>query len=168
MSLGFSPGASIQAQERLIKFEAGVPTDFRVAQGKFVNARTSGKVGRVVVGNPEVATAVPLTDTTLYILGKAEGRTNVAVYGANESLMGMLNVEVGADLSDLQQILREAVPQAKIRVETINGRIRLSGSVPDGITQRKVLEIAEQYGSEALINAMTVTGGQQVLIEVCG
>ncbi|WP_170151499.1 type II and III secretion system protein family protein [Microvirga subterranea] len=135
-------------------------------QGKFVNARTSGKVSRVVVGNPEIATAVPLTDTTLYVLGKAEGRTNFAVYGTNDTLLGLVNVEVGTDVSDLQQTIQNAVPQAKVRVETINGRTRLSGAVPDGISQRKILEIAEQYSSAPVINAMNVTGGQQVLIEV--
>ena len=166
MSLGCNSTAPAQAQERLLKFEPGVPAEIRVDQGKFVNARTIGKVSRVVVGNPEIATAVPLTDTTLYVLGKTEGRTNVAVYGASDTLMGLVNVEVGADVSDLRQTIQNAVPQARIRVETVNGRVRLSGGVPDGIAQRKILEMAEQYSSAPVINAMNVTGGQQVLIEV--
>lgn len=166
MSLGCTLPPAAQAQERLLTFERGVPAEIRVDQGKFVHARTSGKVSRVVVGNPEIATAVPLTDTTLYVLGKAEGRTNVAVYGANDTLLGLVNVEVGTDVSDLQQTIQNAIPQAKVRVETINGRTRLSGAVPDGIAQRKILEIAEQYSSSPVINAMNVTGGQQVLIEV--
>jgi pilus assembly protein CpaC len=157
---------SAQSQERLIKFEAGLPAEIRVAQGKFVNARTSGNVSRLVVGNPDIATAVPLTNTTFYVLGKAEGRTNVAVYGANDALLGLIDVEVGADMPDLKQTIQAAIPQAKIRVETVNGRVRLSGSVPDGITQRKALEIAEQYSSSPVINALNVTGGQQVLLEV--
>ncbi|RDI58607.1 pilus assembly protein CpaC [Microvirga subterranea] len=166
MSLGCTLPPAAHAQERLLTFERGVPAEIRVDQGKFVNARTSGKVSRVVVGNPEIATAVPLTDTTLYVLGKAEGRTNFAVYGTNDTLLGLVNVEVGTDVSDLQQTIQNAVPQAKVRVETINGRTRLSGAVPDGISQRKILEIAEQYSSAPVINAMNVTGGQQVLIEV--
>lgn len=166
MSLGCNSAAPAQAQERLLKFEPGVPAEIQVDQGKFVNARTIGKVSRVVVGNPEIATAVPLTDTTLYVLGKTEGRTNVAVYSLNDTLVGLVNVEVGADVSDLKQTIQDAVPQARIRVETVNGRVRLSGGVPDGIAQRKILEIAEQYSSAPVINAMNVTGGQQVLIEV--
>lgn len=166
MSISCGLTASAQTQERLLQFEAGIPAEVRVDRGKFINARTTGKVSRVVVGNPDIATAVPLTDTTLYILGKSEGRTNVAVYGTTDKLLGLVNVEVGADLSDLQQTIRDAVPQAKIRVETVNGRVRLGGTVPDGVTQRKILEIAEQYGSGPAINAMSVTGGQQVMLEV--
>jgi pilus assembly protein CpaC len=166
LSLGCGFTAPARAQDQLIKFETGVPAEIRVPQGKFVNARTSGAISRVVVGDPAIATVVPLTDTTLYVLGKKEGRTNVAVYGANDSLLGLANVEVGADMPDLAETLRDAVPQAKVKVESINGRLRLSGSVPDGIAQRKVLEIAGQYSSAPVINALQVTGGQQVLLEV--
>jgi pilus assembly protein CpaC len=154
------------SEERLLRFDSGVPAELRIDQGKFVNAKTKGAVNRVVVGDPDIATAVPLSETTFYVLGKKEGRTNVAVYGASDTLLGLVNVEVGADMSDLRQTIQNAVPQAKINVESVNGRMRLSGAVPDGAAQRKVLELAEQYSSTPVINALNVTGGQQVLLEV--
>jgi pilus assembly protein CpaC len=155
------------AQEKLLRFSKGrAAGEINVAQGQFLTARTAADVGRVVVGNPEIATAVPLTGRSFYVLGKAEGRTNVAVYGADEELLGTVNVEVGADTPDLAVSIQEAIPQANVRVETINGRLRLSGTVPDGIALRKALEIAEQYGSDGVINALRVTGGQQVMLEV--
>ena len=166
MSLNGGSVTLAQPQERSLRFNAGVPEEIRVAQGKFVNASTSVSISRLVVGDPRIATAVPLTDTTFYVLGKSEGRTNVAVYGARDTLLGLIDVEVGADMPDLQQTIQNAVPQSKVRVETVNGRIRLSGAVPDGIAQRKVLEIAQQYSSSPVINALSVTGGQQVLLEV--
>jgi Flp pilus assembly secretin CpaC len=75
-------------------------------------------------------------------------------------------VEVGADTPDLAASVQQAIPHANVRVETINGRLRLSGTVPDAIALRKALEIAEQYGSQGVINALRVTGGQQVMLEV--
>ncbi|WP_165820333.1 type II and III secretion system protein family protein [Microvirga sp. KLBC 81] len=164
-AVGVLPSA--QAQERLLRFNKGRAVgDINVAQGQFLTAKTATDVGRVVVGNPEIATAVPLTARSFYVLGKAEGRTNVAVYGADEELLGTVNVEVGADTPDLAATIQETIPQANIRTETINGRLRLSGTVPDGIALRKALEIAEQYGSDGVINALRVTGGQQVMLEV--
>ncbi|WP_445502884.1 type II and III secretion system protein family protein [Microvirga sp. G4-2] len=156
------------AQERLLRFNKGRAIgDIDVAQGQFLTARTAADVGRVIVGNPDIATAVPLTARSFYVLGKAEGRTNVAVYGADDELMGTVNVEVGADTPDLAATIQETIPQANIRTETVNGRLRLSGTVPDGIALRKALEIAEQYGgSDGIINALRVTGGQQVMLEV--
>jgi len=165
LSGGWVPQA--RSQDRLLRFQAGVPEEVQVPQGQFVNAITSATVSRLVVGDPKIATAVPLTDTTFYILGKAEGRTNVAVYGAKDTLLGLIDVEVGGgDVTDLRETIQNVVPQAKVRVETVNGRIRLSGAVPDSIAQRRILEIAEQYSSAPVINAMSVTGGQQVLLEV--
>lgn len=165
VSLGTMNAA--EAQERLLRFSKGRAIgDLNVAQGQFLTAKTGADVGRVVVGNPDIATAVPLTARSFYVLGKADGRTNVAVYGADDELLGTVNVEVGADTPDLAATIQESIPQANIRVETINGRLRLSGTVPDGIALRRALEIAEQYGSEGVINALRVTGGQQVLLEV--
>ena len=159
--------SSAQGQEMLLRFNKGrAVNEINVAQGQFLTARAAADVGRVVVGNPDVATAVPLTGRSFYVLGKTEGRTNVAVYDANDELLGIVNVEVGADTPDLAMAIQEAIPKAKIRVETINGRLRLSGTVPDAIMLRKALEIAEQYGSEGVINALRVTGGQQVLLDV--
>jgi pilus assembly protein CpaC len=157
----------LQAQERLIRFSSGrAMGQINVARGQFLTARTVEDFSRVVVGDPEIATAVPLTGRTFYVLGKTEGRTNVAVFGADDTLLGTVSVEIGADTPDLAGSIRESIPQANVRVETVNGRLRLSGTVPDGIALRKALEIAEQYGSDGVINALRVTGGQQVLLEV--
>lgn len=166
-SASLVPVSSSQAQERLLRFNNGKAVgQINVSRGQFMTAKTAANVGRVVVGNPEVATAVPLTSQSFYVLGKSEGRTNVAVFDAGDELLGTVNVEVGADTPDLAASIQEVVPQAKIRVETINGKLRLSGTVPDAVSLRKAVELAEQYASEGIINALRVTGGQQVMLEV--
>jgi pilus assembly protein CpaC len=162
--LTIAPGL---AQERLIRFSNGRAIGgINVAKGQFLTAKTAADVDKVIVGNPDIANAVPLTGRSFYVLGKAEGRTNIAVYGADDVLLGTVNVEVGADTPDLEVSLQQALPQANVRVETINGRLRLSGTVPDSISLRKALEIADQYGADGVINALRVSGGQQVMLEV--
>ncbi|MFG1420708.1 type II and III secretion system protein family protein [Roseixanthobacter liquoris] len=156
-----------QAQEQLVQFANGRSTaSITVPAGQFLTAKTVGDVDKVVVGDPAVATAVPLTSRTFYVLGKSLGRTNIAVFGPGGTLLGTVDVEVGADTADLGSALREAIPAARIKVDTINGRIRLSGTVPDAVSLQKVLEIAQQYGAAGVINALRVTGGQQVMLEV--
>ena len=58
------------------------------------------------------------------------------------------------------------MPQSRVKVSTVNGRVRLSGTVPDDYSMQKVLDIVQQYGSAPVINTMTLTGGQQVNLEV--
>ncbi|MGF9759777.1 type II and III secretion system protein family protein [Microvirga sp. 0TCS3.31] len=167
LAAGALVDGSAQAQERLLRFNNGRAVGgLNVPQGQFLTARTTADVGRVVVGNPDIANAVPLSSRTFYVLGKAEGRTNVAVYGIDDELLGTATVEVGADTPDLATTIQEAIPQANVRVETVNGRLRLSGTVPDAIALRKALDIANQYGTDGVINALRVTGGQQVMLEV--
>jgi pilus assembly protein CpaC len=161
-----APSASL-AKERLIEFSNGrAGTNINVAKGQFLTARTRVDIGQVMVGDPEIANAVPINGRTFHVLGRGEGRTTVAVYGADNTLLGTVSVEVGADAPDLEISIQQAIPKANVRVETVNGRLRLSGTVPDSISLRRALEIAEQYGAEGIINSLRVTGGQQVMLEV--
>jgi pilus assembly protein CpaC len=80
--------------------------------------------------------------------------------------VGLLAVEVGADTADIAASIRAGVPSANVKVSTVNGRVRLGGTVPDSETMDKVLAIVAQYGSPQVINTMTLAGGQQVNLEV--
>ena len=54
-----------------------------------------------VVGSPEIADVFPLTDRSLYILGKKVGTTNVSVYDQNQKLAGVIDLEVAIDSRNL-------------------------------------------------------------------
>ena len=149
-----------------MSFARGRSDEIRVARGQFVTTRTAIEIGRLVVGDPAIASAVPTTERSFYILGRAPGRTNVAVHDPNDTLIGLIEVEVGPDTPDLRDTIRSVIPRADVRVDTVNGQLRLSGSVPDAIALRRVLEIAEKYSPSGIINALVVTGGQQVMLEV--
>src|SRR5688572_5479546 len=164
MTLAAAPHA--RAQEILIDFrQGGGVGEVDVPVGQSVTIRTTERLGELVVGNTEVADVFPLTETSLYILGKSLGRTTVAVYNPDRVLLGVIEVEVGVDVDDLHESLRQAAPQANIDVQTVTGRLRLAGTVPDAATLDRVLEIARQY-SDNVINAIQVTGAQQVMLEV--
>ncbi len=126
----------------------------------------SEPVGKVVAADPLIADAQPITDRSIYLVGKNFGTTTVNLYSAEGKPVGLLAVEVGADTADMARSIRAGVPSADIKVSTINGRVKLSGSVTDAATMDKVLAIVAQYGSPQVINTMTLTGGQQVNLEV--
>lgn len=126
----------------------------------------SDAVGKIVSADPAIADAQPITDRSLYLIGKAFGTTTVNLFSAEGAPVGLLAVEVGADTADIARSIKSALPASKVAVHSVNGRIRLSGTVTDTVSLQKMLEVVAQYGSPAVINTVTIVGGQQVNLEV--
>jgi pilus assembly protein CpaC len=126
----------------------------------------SEPVDKVVAADPAIADAQPITDRSIYLVGKGFGTTTVNLFSAEGKPVGLLAVEVGVDTADIARSIRSALPGTDVKVSTVNGRLRLGGSVPDTDTMDKVLAIVAQYGSPQVINTMTLSGGQQVNLEV--
>jgi len=131
-----------------------------------VTVVVSSPVGKIVSADPGIADAQPITDRSIYVVGKAFGTTTVNLFAADGTPVGLLAVEVGADTSAISRAIKAGVPTSKVRVSTVNGRIQLTGTVPDADTMQKVLAIVGQFGSPAIINTLTFMGGQQVNLEV--
>ena len=155
------------AEVPLIRFSsdrASADIDLPVGQSRVF--RTATDVEQLIVGDPEVANVVLLSDRSFYILGQGYGQTNVTVFGSGDWPLGVMDVEVGVDVADLRLALAQAAPEADLDLQTVNGRLRLAGEVPDASTLARIMEIATQYGGERVINAMYVAESQQVLLEV--
>lgn len=131
-----------------------------------VTVTMSSPVGKIMSADPAIADAQPITDRSLYLVGRGFGTTTVNLYTDAGAPVGLLAVEVGADTADMARSIRAALPSSKVRVDTVNGRVRLGGTVPDSVSMQKVLDIVAQYGDPAIINTMTLEGGQQVNLEV--
>lgn len=122
----------------------------------------------LVVGNPGVADVFPLTDRSVYVQGNAPGSTNVALYDAQKKLIGSVIVQVRVDFGELQEAIDRAVPSANVEVSNVNNRVRLSGSVRDGLDLQRIVEIAQQYSAAdvPVVNAVRVVDPQQVQLDV--
>jgi pilus assembly protein CpaC len=136
-----------------------------VPVGKSEDVRTDQPFTDIVVGNPDIADVTALTDHTLSILGKKIGTTRVSIYGQDRKLIGVFDVEVSYDVTTLAIELARRFPGNRLRVQSVNGRILLSGTVTDGIVLDQALTIARQFGPE-VINSVQVMQPQQVMLEV--
>lgn len=159
--------AAAQAQQtRLVNLTLGKASpQVNVTMGKSETIRTDANFIDIVVSDPETADVLPLTDKSVSILGKKIGATRISVYGEGKKLLGVFDVEVSYDTSKLAGELARQFPHARFKVSSVNGRILLSGSAPDGVTLDRAVQIAKQFGPE-VINSVRVTQPQQVLLEV--
>jgi pilus assembly protein CpaC len=152
--------------ERIIEVGAGKRTAIvNVYIGKTEDVRTDTSFVEVTVGDPEIADVNPLTDRSLSILGKKSGTSRVSVYAEGKKLIGVFDVEVRYDTSMLSSELKRRFPYARFNVTSVNGRILITGTSPDGPTVDRAIQIARQFGPD-VINSVQVLAPQQVVLEV--
>jgi pilus assembly protein CpaC len=120
----------------------------------------------VLVANPTIADVIALSNKQVYVLGKKAGITSISLVGTNKKVIGLVNVEVSHDVEGLTNRLRRFVPGSDVAATSVNGKVLLTGTVPDTPSLSRALAIAEQVAPGAVTNAMTVRGSQQVLLEV--
>jgi len=152
------------AQERIALASPVHTAMVTVTMGKSQDVRTDQSLADIMVGDPSVADVNPLTDHSLSILGKKIGTTRVTVYGADKKPVGIFDVEVSYDISQLASEIGRFT-RGGIKVSSINGRIMLSGTAPDAATLDKAVMIARQFAPDP-INTVQVLQQQQVMLEV--
>jgi pilus assembly protein CpaC len=154
------------AQAREIELAAGRNSaTVKISIGKSEAVRTGESFSEVIVSDPDVADAIPLTDRSLSVLGKKIGTARVSVYGEGKKLVGVFDIEVSYDTSRLGSELAQRFPQARFRVSSVNGRIMLGGTAPNAVTVDQAMTIAKQFGAD-VINSVKVNAPQQVMLEV--
>jgi pilus assembly protein CpaC len=164
--VGAPVAASAEESVRQVTLEDGDIDRFVLAPGFVVTVTTDKPFVDLVVGNTAVADVYPLTNTSIYIQAKSSGFTNVAIYGENKKPLGVFDIRVQLDFSELQSAIDSAVPTSHVKVSNVNNRIRLTGEVRDNVDEQRAMEIASQYSDEPVINAMRVKSGQQVQLDV--
>jgi pilus assembly protein CpaC len=134
---------------------------------KSVTIPVSRPFSSAVVGSPEIADALPMTDRALYIQGKKIGTTNVSIFDENMRLIKVVDVEVAFDTGNLQSKIRASTGNTGIRVSNDNGQVVLSGTASDAVTADKAFNLAKAWSPNGtVINAMTVASPQQVMLKV--
>jgi pilus assembly protein CpaC len=158
---------SAEAQGRVINVSGGNRVGkLSVTLGQSETIRVTESFADIVVGDAETADVAPLTDKSLYVLGKKLGTTNITLFDDAKQVIAVIDVNVTHNLSGLKQALQEAVPGANIRVRSINGRVLLDGSVPSAPAAEKAVSIARDFAGDDVTNSLSVDAAQQVNLEV--
>ena len=134
---------------------------------KSVTMTTPASFSSAVVGSPEIADALPMTDRTLLIQAKKIGTTNVSIYDENSRLVKVVDVQVTLDTGNLQSRIRALTGDRGIHVSTDNGQIVLSGVASNGPAADQAVNLAKSWSPNgAVINAMNIASPQQVMLKV--
>jgi pilus assembly protein CpaC len=118
------------------------------------------------IANPGIADISTLSDKSIYVLGKAPGRTTMTLLSADGKLIANVDVHVSPDVAEFKERLRQILPGEPIEVRTANDGIVLSGQVTSTAKLDRALDLAQRYAPERVSNLMTVGGTQQVMLKV--
>jgi pilus assembly protein CpaC len=163
--LGFGLSEARAADRRIDVTSARVHRVFLpISQSVTIEVNTN--LGDIVIADNKIADAQPMTDRVLYVIGKGVGTTTVNLFSTDKRSLGVIEVEVGVDVDDMAQAIRQVAPAARIKIGSVNGKVRLAGRVKDGVALAKILEVAQQYGPDAIINSVEVEDSQQVNLQV--
>ena len=140
----------------------------KVTVNKSRTFRVDAPFSTIVAGSPDIVDVKSLSDRLIYIQGKQVGSTNVILFDSSMKQIGILDVEVAIDTGNLQQNIQSSTGTRGIRVSSTEGQVVLSGTAVDAVAAERAMAIATgsvPKGS-AVVNAMSVAGPQQVMLEV--
>jgi pilus assembly protein CpaC len=118
------------------------------------------------IANPGIADISTLSDRTIYVLGRAPGRTTLTLLGPEGNLIANVEVSVTPDVAEFKERLGQILPGENIEVRTANDGIVLSGVVSSISRLDRALDLAERYAPGRVSNLLSVGGVQQVMLKV--
>ncbi len=121
---------------------------------------------KAMIGNPEIADVMPISANSVYVLGRATGSTNLALYDRGGNLIAVVDVVVGPDTLGLKRQISDSFPGEDVRVNNANESILLEGQVSSPLAAERIVALAETYAPQKVVNMMSVGSPQQVLLEV--
>jgi pilus assembly protein CpaC len=167
LGLALSTTAMTEVAAQTLRIAEGAPTSaLNVPMNRAVVLESDSPFGEVSIANPGIADISTLSDKTIYVLGKAPGRTTLTLLGPDGKLISNVEVQVAPDVAEFKERLRQILPGEAIEVRTANDGIVLSGTVSSTAKLDRALDLAERYAPERVSNLMSVGGTQQVMLKV--
>ncbi len=174
-----APAEEIWAQSRP-QIETGdnpaITRRISMGVGKSLIVDLPQDAAEIFVGNPKVANAVVRSARKLYIIGIDNGQTTVFALDAQGRQIASLEISIGRDVGELEQILKAALPTSDIVTRTVNDTIILSGEVDSPEEAQRAADIAQGFvknlgtananPENLVVNSLIIRGRDQVMLKV--
>jgi pilus assembly protein CpaC len=163
LSFAVAPGAQAEVLQ-VMRGEASGALNVPMNRAVVVESQTP--FAELSIANPGIADISTLSDRTIYVLGKAPGRTTLTLLGPDGRLITNVEVQVTPDVAEFKERLQQILPNERIEVRTANDGIVLSGTVSSIQKLDRALDLAQRYAPDRVSNLLMVGGEQQVMLKV--
>ncbi len=148
--------------------------------GKSMIVELPEDAAEIFVANPAVANAIVRTARQIYIVGAGSGQTSLFALDKQGREIASFEINIGRDIGELSQILDAALPNAAVKVRTINDTIILTGVVDSAEDAQRAADMAKGFARQVnstggvpsegagglVINSLTIRGRDQVMLKV--
>ncbi len=139
----------------------------KVTRGKSRTFELERPFASAVVGSPEIADVLPMSDRVLYLQGKKAGTTNVSLFDKDKRIIGILDVEVTLDTRTIAAKIHANIASRGISVSSSQEQLILGGEAKNAVDAEQAAAIAKAMAPESqLINLIKIAPAQQVLLKV--
>ena len=125
-----------------------------------------------VIGAPDLADLLPMTERSLYVQAKKIGTTNISVFDDKKRLVAVVDLDIEPDTASLSSRIAASSGGRNISITSANGEVILSGEASDAVAAARAVDVAKGLAVDAsgkpvqVIDAMKVAPSQQVMLEV--
>jgi pilus assembly protein CpaC len=123
-------------------------------------------IAKAMVGNADIADIVPLTDHSVYVLGKSMGTTSLTLYDRGGRVLVVMDIAVGPDAQGYRDQVARLVPGTQIDATTSGSSLILTGMAYDAGAIDRAVQLARTYAGQNVVNMIGMGASQQVMLEV--
>src|SRR5664279_3392267 len=173
IATGLAPAAPVLAAEArvpVLKVAASEGTSrfIPLGIGKSVAIDLPADIKDVLVADPKIANAVIRSSRRVYMIGVTVGQTNIFFFDADGKQIAGFDIAVTRDLNGVRGALKQAMPDADIRIEGVGDGIMLSGSAASAAEAQQAYDLASRLAGDGtkVVNGITIRGRDQVMLKV--
>lgn len=160
-------GVGAAEAQSVLRVSRGLASDdVNVLVNRAIVVESAQPFTELSIAQPEIADVQPLSDRSIYILGRRRGTTTLTMLGEGGRLIANVTIVVRPDLAELKERLRTVLPNENIEVRSAAGGILLSGVVSGKAKLDRAMTLARAYVGDAVTNMMSIGGTQQVALKV--
>ena len=133
------------------------PQQMSLVVGKSAVVDTPVAIKRASLADPQVADAIVLSPRQIYVTGKGYGMTNLTLWGKDDQIIAVFDLDVGVDLARLKKHLGELLPdETNLHFKGTHDHVTISGTVSSEGRMQQVLAVAEAYAPKKVLNFVKI------------
>ncbi len=163
---GIAPIAGSQAIAQSAAQRPAETLVLSIGRGQLI--QLPGVMTDLFVADTGIADVQVKSSKQLYVFGKAGGETTLYASNAAGQVVYSATVRVGSNLDSIDQMLTLAMPDAKVRVSTLNGVVLLTGTVGAPVDSAEAERLVQAFVGDnvKVISRLATATPMQVNLQV--